>query len=67
MNYQEKNGVGFLTFPAFDSFEWVRQAFSTRKGGVSQGEFSTMNLSFGRGDSDETVRKLPPSVRCRWV
>ena len=57
MNYQEKNGVGFLTFPAFDSFEWVRQAFSTRKGGVSQGEFSTMNLSFGRGDSDETVRE----------
>ena len=57
MEYQEKKGVGYLEFPAFYQFNWVRQAFSTRKGGVSEGEFSTMNLSFGRGDDDETVRE----------
>ncbi|HIY28758.1 MAG TPA: peptidoglycan editing factor PgeF [Firmicutes bacterium] len=57
MEYQEKNGVGFLTFPQLAQFSWLRQAFSTRKGGVSTGEFSTMNLSFGRGDSRENVEE----------
>ena len=33
-------------------------AFSTRVGGVSESEHtSSLNLAFGRGDSDETVRE----------
>ena len=33
----------------------VRHAFSTRFGGVSGGDFSSLNLGFGRGDPDENV------------
>jgi YfiH family protein len=47
----------YLTFPAFSAFPFVRHAFSTRFGGISKDEFSSMNLAFGRGDSDENVRE----------
>ncbi len=49
------NAVGYLTFPMLDELPFVRHAFSTRTGGVSTGEFSSMNLSFGRGDKEENV------------
>lgn len=52
---EEKNGVKFLTFPALEKTGIVRQLFSTRAGGVSEGIFSTMNLSFTRGDETEHV------------
>lgn len=52
---EEKNGVKFLTFPALEKTGIVRQLFSTRAGGVSEGIFSTMNLSFTRGDEPEHV------------
>lgn len=55
MHLQVVDAVGFLTFPAFERFSFVRHAFSTRLGGVSREEFTSMNLSFGRGDSDEHV------------
>ncbi len=55
MNLHEHSGVVYLTFPSFDRFGFVRHAFSTRIGGVSQNEFESMNLNFGRGDSDENV------------
>lgn len=57
MNWNEKSGVAYLTFPAFESFPFIRHAFSTRLGGVSEREFSAMNLNFGRGDREENVRK----------
>lgn len=57
MNWNEKNGVPFLTFPAFDALPFVRHAFSTRLGGVSEGVFSSMNLNFNRGDSNENVKE----------
>ena len=55
MNLHENRGVTFLTFPSFEQYPFVRHAFSTRLGGVSQNEFSSMNLSFHRGDSDDHV------------
>ncbi len=45
----------YLRFPEFEKYPFVRQAFSTRRGGVSGGPFSSMNLAFGRGDPDENV------------
>lgn len=51
------DGVGFLTFPNLSSLGFVKHAFSTRIGGVSSDEFKSMNLAFGRGDSDENVRE----------
>lgn len=55
MNLNENCGVPFLTYKAIEKIDFVKHAFSTRLGGVSQGEFKSMNLSFGRGDSDENV------------
>lgn len=55
MKIQSKDGVSFLTFPSFSAYPFVRHAFSTRIGGVSNNEFSSMNLAFHRGDPDENV------------
>ena len=53
----EKDGVVYYTFPAFDEIPFVRHGFSTRLGGVSEGLYASMNLSFTRGDEDERVRE----------
>lgn len=53
---KEKNGVTYITFPIFPESE-VIHGFSTRLGGVSQGIWSSMNLSFSRGDKEEYVRE----------
>ena len=37
--------------------EWLVHGFSTRLGGVSQGIYSSMNLSFTRGDEESCVRE----------
>lgn len=55
MILREEKGVAYLTFPVFDELSFLRHSFSTRIGGVSTGEFSTMNLSFNRGDDDGNV------------
>lgn len=52
-----KGDVPYLTYNALSELDFIRHAFSTRLGGVSEGEFTSMNLSFGRGDSDENVKK----------
>lgn len=45
----------YLTFPALEETGMVEHLFSTRLGGVSQGQFATMNLSFTRGDDPDCV------------
>lgn len=50
-----KNGVVWLSSPLLDSCPEIGNAFSTREGGVSQGIWSTMNLSYSRGDQPEHV------------
>lgn len=52
-----ENGVLYYTIPSFDRVDFVRHGFSTRLGGVSQGTFSSMNLSFTRGDDPAAVRE----------
>lgn len=52
-----QKGVPFLHFPLLDETGVVTHCFSTRLGGVSEGIFSTMNLSFTRGDREEAVRE----------
>lgn len=47
--------VEYLTFPLLDETGLVRHLFSTRIGGVSKGIFSSMNLSYSRGDIKESV------------
>lgn len=52
-----KGDLLYYSFPALDALPFVRHGFSTRLGGVSQGIYASMNLSFTRGDSPEKVRE----------
>ncbi len=52
-----ENGVVYLKFPALEENGLAVNGFSTRLGGVSEGCWSTMNLSFTRGDDPERVRE----------
>ncbi len=49
------DGVGFLQFPTLLELNFINHAFSTRIGGVSEGEYKSMNLNFKRGDDPEKV------------
>lgn len=51
----EKEGVPFLQFSALKECGIVTHGFSTRMGGVSEGIYASMNLSYTRGDKDEAV------------
>ncbi len=52
---REKDGVPFLSFKALEKLGIVKNGFSTRLGGASQGKFATMNFSYSRGDNPEHV------------
>lgn len=47
--------VPLLKYPLLEKTGMVEHCFSTRMGGVSEGIFSSMNLSFTRGDDREAV------------
>lgn len=47
----------YLQFPGLAKLEEIKHIFSTRLGGVSQNEFASMNLSFTRGDEEESVQE----------
>lgn len=45
----------YLTYNSLSEIKFIRHAFSTKLGGVSQGEFTSMNLAFNRGDDPGCV------------
>lgn len=47
----------YLEYPLFQNTGIVHHGFSTRLGGVSEGCYSSLNLSFTRGDKEEDVRE----------
>jgi len=55
---EEDNTVelDYLSFPSLDETQIVKHLFSTRTGGVSEGIYASMNLSFSRGDDPKRVR-----------
>ena len=55
LKMNEQAGVSFFTFPTLEETNLVHHSFSTRLGGVSKGNFATMNFSFTRGDNREDV------------
>ena len=68
MNVNQKNKVTWLTYPAFEKFSGIVHGFSTRLGGVSQGIYESMNLSFTRGDEESAVTgKLPQTFCCYGI
>lgn len=58
----------YLTFPLLEQTGIVRHLFSTRLGGASEGIYSTMNLSYTRGDEkeavDENFRRIAEVLGC---
>lgn len=69
MQEEEKEGLRYLTFPAFTRTGTVNHLFSTRMGGVSEGIYGTMNLSYTRGDRkeavDENFRRIADVLGCK--
>lgn len=62
MNFQSKtmtlnnaDTVPYLTYNSLSEINFINHAFSTRLGGVSVGEFTSMNMAFNRGDNPESV------------
>lgn len=68
----KQNRVGdleYLTFPLLEETGMVKHLFSTRLGGVSEGIFASMNLSYSRGDRkeavDENYRRIAGVLGCQ--
>ena len=62
MNFQSKtmtlnnaDTVPYLTYNSLSEINFINHAFSTRLGGASEGEFTSMNMAFNRGDNPENV------------
>lgn len=67
---QNRTGeVEYLTFPLLEQTGLVRHLFSTRIGGVSEGIYNSMNLSYTRGDRkeavDENFRRIADVLGCK--
>lgn len=55
LDYRVVEHVPYLSFPILEKTGLVKQGFSTKMGGVSQGKFATMNFTFTRGDNPDHV------------
>jgi len=51
------NKAPLIKFKCFEGIDFINYGFSTRLGGTSKGIFSSMNLSFARGDDENCVSK----------
>lgn len=51
------SGLLLLKYPLLEETGIVKHCFTTRLGGVSEGMFSSLNLSFSRGDRREAVEE----------
>lgn len=49
------SGIGIYTSPALDALQGFGHGFSARTGGVSEGFFSSLNLSFTRPENADNV------------
>lgn len=55
--YKKIGEVGVIEYLSLNSLPWLVNAFSTREGGISTGQYATMNFSKTVGDSPENVRR----------
>ena len=55
--YQSPEGytLPYLSFAIYENIPFIRHLFTTRAGGVSQGIYESLNLSFSRGDDAAAV------------
>ena len=54
---KNENGAVFYISSIFEDTGLVKHGFSTRRGGVSKGCYSSMNLRFHCDDSEENILK----------
>lgn len=63
-----RNGVEYLIFPEIEKTGVAGHLMSTRRGGVSEGDLWSMNLSYARGDRkenvDENFRRIAQVLGC---
>lgn len=52
---EKQNVIPYLSFPALEETGIVRHLFTTRKGGVSTGYQSSLNLNYNQGNEPEAV------------
>jgi YfiH family protein len=57
MLQKKVDNVTFLTFPNLAHHRTLLQAISTRHGGVSSGNYRSLNLAFHVGDKHDTVKR----------
>lgn len=55
IHVKENQGVTYLSYRTLEKVPGLVHAFSTRLGGVSEGIYASMNLSFTRGDNEASV------------
>ena len=55
MALHNPDSVPYLTYNSLSEIKFINHAFTTRLGGVSEGEFSSMNMAFNRGDDPDRV------------
>ena len=55
MEVRKRDGVTYLSYPRLERESAIVHGFSTRLGGVSTGIWSSMNLSYSRGDDPDAV------------
>ena len=57
VNINKNGDLVYITFPKLERCGVVRHTFSTRFGGVSTGRYTSMNLSYTRGDTPDAVNE----------
>lgn len=55
--YLEGGNIPSIRYHIFENIGFVKDGFSTRRGGVSRGQFASMNFSVKMGDAPELVRE----------
>lgn len=64
MKIYEKNNVKFLVFENMEKAGFINHCFSTKIGGISKGDFASLNLGFARGDKKENVEENFRRISC---
>ncbi len=55
MTLHNADTVPYLTYNSLSEIKIIRHAFTTRLGGLSEGEYTSMNMAFNRGDDPDRV------------
>ena len=53
----DTGNIELLHFSLFSSIAWISHGISTRKGGVSKGNFASLNLGIVEGDTAQNVKE----------